>query len=47
MLTYERNINYWNDVFSKADTNPITSKSMGHDDLDKAIDWLCRIQSLY
>ena len=41
MLTYERNINYWNDVFSKADINSITSKSIGHDDLDKALDWLC------
>ncbi|NMB08478.1 MAG: class I SAM-dependent methyltransferase [Tissierellia bacterium] len=41
MLTYDRNINYWDDVFSKADINPITSKSIGHDDLDKALDWLC------
>ena len=41
MITCDRNINYWNDVFSKTDIIPVTSKSIGHDDLDKALDWLC------
>ena len=38
MLTYHRNIDYWNYVFSKADINPITSKSLGQDDLGEATD---------
>ncbi|MCF6464805.1 class I SAM-dependent methyltransferase [Clostridium sp. Cult2] len=42
MITYYRNTKYWNNVFSKADVSPITSKGIGHGDLDKALDWLCQ-----
>lgn len=41
MLTYDKNINYWNDVFSKFEAKQVTSKSVGHSDLDNALDWLC------
>lgn len=42
MTTYNRIAEYWDKVFSKIDIDPITSKSIGHDDLDKALDWLCQ-----
>ncbi len=42
MITYDRNIGYWNDVFKKEHGNQITSKSIGHDDLDYGLDWLCK-----
>ena len=41
MTTYNRIAEYWDRVFSKTDIRPITSKSVGHDDLDRSLDWLC------
>lgn len=41
MLTYERNTNYWNEVFKDANGKKIIDKSIGHEDVDLALDWLC------
>ncbi|GFN35888.1 hypothetical protein [Tepidimicrobium xylanilyticum] len=41
MLTYEKIIRYWNNVFKEdININSIT-KSTGNEDLDRALDWLC------
>lgn len=42
MLTYERNTNYWDEVFKKNNGGKITTKSIGHDDVDIGLDWLCQ-----
>jgi len=42
MLTYDRNTNYWDDVFRKEEGGKITTKSIGHEDVDRALDWLCQ-----
>lgn len=41
MLTYEKIIRYWNNVFKEdININSIT-QSTGYEDLDRALDWLC------
>ncbi|ERJ13268.1 methyltransferase domain-containing protein [Haloplasma contractile] len=42
MLTYSRNTNYWNEIFKKENGKMITSKSIGQDDVDYGLDWLCQ-----
>lgn len=42
MLTYERNKKYWNEVFRNETGNIITTKSIGHEEVDKDLDWLCQ-----
>lgn len=42
MITYHRNIDYWNEVFMKEHGNRIISKNIGHNDLDCGLDWLCK-----
>lgn len=42
MLTYERNKKYWNEVFRNETGNIITTKSIGHEEMDKDLDWLCQ-----
>jgi arsenite methyltransferase len=41
MTVYNRISEYWDKVFSKTDIDPVKTRSLGHDDLDKALDWLC------
>ena len=41
MITYDRNKNYWDEVFKKVNGQKALTKSLGHDDLDDALDWLC------
>lgn len=41
MLTYDRNRNHWDEIFKKGNGRTITTKSIGHDDVDNGLDWLC------
>ena len=41
MITYDRNTDYWNNIFKKESGKQITSKSVGNDDVDYGLDWLC------
>ncbi|HHT66355.1 MAG: class I SAM-dependent methyltransferase [Caldicoprobacterales bacterium] len=41
MLTYHKNKSYWNEVFKNYHGRAIKTKSIGHEDVDNALDWLC------
>jgi arsenite methyltransferase len=41
MINYDKILKYWNKVFKETDLCPIETASVGNDDLDKALDWLC------
>lgn len=41
MLTYSKNINYWNEIFKNANGVIINTKNIGHNDVDNALEWLC------
>lgn len=42
MITYDRIAEYWDKIFKDTEITTISSKSIGHDDLDEALDWLCQ-----
>lgn len=41
MADYKRIAEHWNEVFGKTETGQIKTTDVGHDDLNKALDWLC------
>ena len=41
MITYNRIAEYWDNVFGKTETGPVKTPDIGHDDLNRALDWLC------
>jgi ubiquinone/menaquinone biosynthesis C-methylase UbiE len=42
MINYDRVVKYWNKVFGETNKGPIKTASIGQNDLDKALDWLCQ-----
>ncbi|NLP15747.1 MAG: class I SAM-dependent methyltransferase [Clostridiales bacterium] len=41
MINYDKIIKYWDKVFRETQKGPIKAASVGQNDLDKALDWLC------
>jgi arsenite methyltransferase len=45
MINYDKIIEYWDKVFRETKKSPIKTASVGPNDLDKALDWLCQNSS--
>lgn len=41
MISYDRIEEYWDKVFRETNKCPVKTASVGNNDLDKALDWLC------
>lgn len=41
MINYDKVVEYWNKVFSETTKSPVKTASVGNDDLDRALNWLC------
>lgn len=45
MINYDKIIEYWDKVFRETKKSPIKTASVGPNDLDNALDWLCQNSS--
>lgn len=41
MITYDKVVNYWDQVFNKEEIVTFNTTNIGHESLNKALDWLC------